>query len=104
MCLFGVLPCVCSGDCHVAPQIECATFNRSSMSTSHALIDLVEEISESMDKQLYTLGVFIDLKKAFDIVNHTILIQKLNLYGIRGVAEKWIESYLSDRKQFVKNM
>ena len=75
---------------------------RSSMSTSHALIDLVEEISESIDKKLYTLGVFIDFKKAFDTVNHSILLQKLNFYGIRGVAEKWIESYLSDRKQFVK--
>ena len=75
---------------------------RSSMSTSHALMDLVEEISESMDKKLYTLGVFIDLKKAFDTVNHSILLQKLNFYGIRGVAEKLIESYLSDRKEFVK--
>ena len=74
------------------------------MSTSHALIDLAEEISESIDKKLYTLGVFIDLKKAFDTVNHSILLQKLNFSGIRGVAEKWIESYLSDRKQFVKNM
>ena len=50
---------------------------RSSMSTSHALIDLVEEICESMDNKLYTLCVFIELKKAFDTtVNHSILLQK----------------------------
>ena len=56
-----------------------------------------------MDSKLYTLCVFIVLKKAFDTtVNHSILLQKLNFYGIRGVAEKWIENYLSDRKQFVE--
>ena len=71
------------------------------MSTSHALIDLVEEISTSLDKKNYTLGVFIDLTKAFDTVNHSVLIEKLNHYGIRGVTENWIKPYLFGRKQFV---
>ena len=66
------------------------------MSTSHALIDLVEEISTSLDKKKYTLGEFIDLKKNFDTVNHSVLIEKL-----WSVAENWIKSYLFGRKQFV---
>ena len=54
-----------------------------------------------MDESKYTIGVFIDLKNAFDTINHKILIQKLNHYGVRGLAADWVKSYLEDRKQLV---
>ena len=59
---------------------------RSSMSTSLALLELTEEITSALDHKKSTIGVFIDLKKAFDTIDHGILLTKLNHYGIRGVA------------------
>ena len=50
---------------------------------------------------MISIGIFIDLKKAFDTINHDILVQKLSYYGLRGVASKWISSYLENRSQFV---
>ena len=74
---------------------------RKNYSTNHTLLSIVEQIRSALDKNMFTCGVFIDLEKAFNTVNHQILIAKLNHYGIRGVANKWFSSYLSYRYQMV---
>ena len=74
---------------------------RKKLSTSMALLELTEEISKSIDDRNYTVGVFIDLAKAFDTVDHKILLQKLHHYGVRGTANEWFGSYLENRRQFV---
>ena len=70
---------------------------RKQHSTSHAIITLVERVSKAMDTGKCVVGVFLDLKKAFDTVDHSILLKKLETYGIRGITLKWFESYLSYR-------
>jgi len=64
-------------------------------------MELIEDITDNFDKQMITAGVFIDLKKAFDTIDHNILISKLCHYGIRGIALKWLKDYLSHRSQYV---
>ena len=71
------------------------------MSISHAVMELIEEISKATDNKKHAIGVFIDLKKAFDTVDHEIRFKKLNFYGVRGVGNDWIKSYLTNTKQFV---
>ena len=55
----------------------------------------------SFERNQFTLGIIIDLRKAFDTVDHKILILKLKNYGVRGNNLKWFESYLNNRKQFI---
>ena len=75
---------------------------QNSRSTDHALVQLVDQIIESFENNKYTLGVFIDLSKAFDTVHHSILLKKLELYGITDRNHGWLKSYLSNRRQFVQ--
>ena len=63
--------------------------------------NLHEILQAFLRKGNYTLGVFIDLSKAFDTVDHQILLKKLHYYGIDGTALKWFKSYLSNRKQYI---
>ena len=71
---------------------------RKNNSTINALIQITEMIKESIDKGKYGCGIFIDRRKAFDTVNHAILLSKLEHYGVRDSVLDW---YLTDRKQYV---
>jgi len=75
---------------------------KKGVSCSDAIVSLTEFIYKSLNEKKFVITLFMDLKKAYDTVNHDILLKKLEAYGIRGEILKWFESYLSDRKQRVK--
>ena len=75
---------------------------RHKHSTTHTIITLTEKISKSLDTGNIVCGLFIDFRKAFDVIPHKILLKKLYSYGIRGNLYDWFESYLSERSQYVE--
>ena len=63
----------------------------------HFIIDKVQK--KAIEDREYSCGIFLDFNKAFDTVNHEILLTKLGFYCIRGIVKDWFTSYLSNRKQ-----
>ena len=74
---------------------------RQQYSTSHALINITENIRKAYDDRNIGCGVFVDLQKAFDTVDHQILLAKLNHCRIHGVSNDWFQSYLPNPNQYV---
>ena len=74
---------------------------RKNHSTQLALTVLMDKVIKSIENGDHVIGVFLDFSKAFDTVDHSILLNKLHHYGIRGSALEWFRSYLSNRQQFV---
>jgi len=73
---------------------------RKHYSTSLALLEVLDNCYNSLDAGNKIVGLFLDLQKAFDTVDHAILLSKLQFYGIRGLMFEWLKNYLSDRKQY----
>jgi len=75
---------------------------RHGHSTSHAICELYEKLTLAIEKDEIPVGVFIDLRKAFDTIDHKILLTKLEKYGVRGLAKDWLSDYLNNRYQYVQ--
>lgn len=74
---------------------------RHNHSTTLAVLDIQDKVTSALENRQSSVGIFLDLSKAFDSIDHSILIDKLNHYGIRGHALELFKSYLTNRKQFV---
>ena len=74
---------------------------RKNHSTHMALLSLIDRLTNAVEDGEYVIGIFLDFSKAFDTVDHDILLENLYHYGIRGCAHNWLTIYLSNRKQFV---
>ena len=74
---------------------------RAGHSIEHALLELIDHICDSFNDKNYFLGIFIDLSKAFDTADHSILLKTLEHYGMKGRNLSWFKSYLLIRRQYI---
>ena len=92
--LYSFLTC-----CDILCDKQCGF--RPNRSTIDAVTDLTSDVLSSLDRNGMCLSVYLDLSKAFDTINHQILLNKLEYYGIRGMNLEWFRSYLDSRMQYV---
>ena len=74
---------------------------RERCSTYMALLNIIDQISHEMDNKNVSIGIFLDLSKAFDTIDHGIVMRKLEIYGIRGNTLRWLSRYRSNQNQCV---
>ena len=74
---------------------------KDTICTTDAILHFVDDVVTGLDRRLYTVTIFLDFSKAFDTVNKTIMLQKLDRYGFRNYMNNFLNSYLSDRKMYV---
>ena len=74
---------------------------RKGHSTEHGIAQLADQIYESLENDNYTVGIFVDISEAFDIVDHAILLKKFEIYGITASNLARFRSYLTNRKQYI---
>jgi hypothetical protein len=75
---------------------------RENTSINTATQTFIEDIQKAFDDRLFVMGVFLDLTKAFDVINHKLQLAKLKQYGLRGIIYSWMSSYLTGRTQFIE--
>jgi len=73
-----------------------------SKSTEIASHSFIQSVQEALDRHLHAVSIFLDTSKAYDVINHNRLLDKLDSYGIRGSVNNWFQSYLTNRTQFVE--
>ena len=83
--------------------IPCQYGFRKLHSTDLAILDLYDKVSNALSNNQYVVGIFIDLTKAFDSLDHSILLHKLERYGVRGTPLAWFRDYLSNRQQYTEH-
>ena len=96
----SILPCLyqkelCITDCNKQSALQ------KRHSTDHVIVQFADQIHDMFNKSIYTLGIFMDVPKAFDTVNHKILLKKLPHYGIKNKSLDWFTWYLSNGKEFI---